>query len=158
MTTLAEWLRQRRFPPEFRIGVPQAYATAGSDRTEPEPDEAADLPDDVVADIATDVWRARRKLGDGRDLDGTSAQRQAVRHVRSVWERLTDAGVVVQEHEGTRYDVGLVLDVLAYQDDPDVVEEVVIETVRPSVFRDGRCIQVGEVIVAQPERGHGDGT
>jgi hypothetical protein len=112
-----------------------------------------------VADIVTELWRTTRKIDDG---DGTievpRVQRQANRHLRSAWDRLAEAGIEAQSYDGTRFDAGLDLNVLTYQDDPDAVEETVMETIRPSVYRDGRRIQIGQVIVAMPEqeRGHAD--
>lgn len=174
MSRAGEWLRQRRYPAEFRIDppvlpVPVTVHTEPAPVPEPEPApeprpqvesaaDATDLPDEVVAEIATDVWRTRRKIGDGRDPDAPRAQRQAARHVRAVWDRLAEAGVEIQEHEGVSFDLGMMLDVLAYQDDPKVTGETVLETVRPSVYRGDRCIQVGQVIVAVPEKGRGNGT
>lgn len=156
-------LRQRRFPAEFRIGPPPAVVA----HPEPPPlappvaipPDTSGLTDRAVADIVTELWRTTRKIDDG---DGTievpRVQRQANRHLRAAWDRLTEAGIEAQSHEGLRFDVGLKLDVLAYQSDPEAVEETVIETIRPSVYRDGRHIQIGQVIVAKPqkERGHAD--
>lgn len=161
MSKLGEWLRQRRHPAEFRIDAPVSPVPVTVEtvqRVEPaenvQPTERpADLPDDVVAAIATDVWRTRRKIGDGHDRDAPRTQRQAGRHLRAIWDRLAEAGVEIQEHEGAPFDVGMTLDVLAYQDDPDATKETVLETVRPSVYRAERCIQVGQVIVAVPEKG-----
>lgn len=72
------------------------------------------------------------------------------RHLRSAHDALAGTGVVVRDHDGMEFDIGFALDVLAYQPDPRVTRETVLETVRPSVFRDGHCIQMGQVIVARP--------
>lgn len=173
MSSAGEWLRQRRFPAEFRIDAPvlpvpvtvetvpaptAEAAPAPVPVVETVPADSTDLPDEVVAAIATDVWRTRRKIGDGQDRDQPREQRQAARHLRAVWDRLAEAGVEIQEHERVPFDLGMMLDVLAYQDDPDVTKETILETVRPSVYRGERCIQVGQVIVAVPEKGQDDGS
>ena len=172
MTRLGEWLRQRRFAAEFRIDAPvtpvpvtvetvpasAAEAPAEPVPTAPPATDPTGLPDDVLAELGTDLWRARRRLGDGQDRDAPREQRLAARSLRAAWDRLADAGVEVQEHDGMPFDVGMKLDVLAYQDDPNVTKETVLETVRPSVYRGERCIQVGEVIVAVPEKGRDDGS
>lgn len=174
--------RQRRFPAEFRI-APLVTDRVGrrpdpEPLLEPAPDpdpstssqeaggsagpgtaghggppEPADLPDPVLADLVTEIWRARRKVdGPDAERDAPRAVRWASRYLSAAADRLTTAGIEAHGHDGIRFDVGMELRVLAYQDAPDVTEETVIETVRPSVRRAGRVIQEGEVIVAVPKQ------
>ncbi len=156
MAGLRQRLRQRRFPPEFRI--PAGYpAGAPVPRGAPEaPPSDTLMPAALMADLATNLWRLGRKLADetgetGRAGTRTARQRKAARHLRAAQDALAKAGVKTQDHDGTAFDIGLTLDVLAYQPVPGATRETVHETVRPSVYRDGRCIQMGQVIVAQPE-------
>ncbi|MFC8798482.1 hypothetical protein ACFT2C_12180 [Promicromonospora sp. NPDC057138] len=172
-SSLAAWFRQRRFPAEFRIlppaELPHALPDALPDDLPPAevpdalPDDLSDvvpdgqpvddLPDDVVADLVTEIWRARNKVGGpGADQDPPRAVRWANRYLGAAADRLARAGIEAHGHDGLRFDVGMDLRVLAYQDDPGVTEETVVETVRPSVRRAGRVIQEGEVIVAVPEK------
>ncbi|MFD6138891.1 hypothetical protein [Promicromonospora sp. NPDC060271] len=116
-------------------------------------DLPGDLPDDVLAGLVTELWRARNKVdGPAAEQDPPRAVRWANRYLAAADDRLVRAGIEVEGHDGLRFDVGMDLRVLAYQDDPDVTEETVVETIRPSVRRAGRVIQEGEVIVAVPER------
>jgi hypothetical protein len=169
--SLSAWSRQHRFPAEFRIPPPVVPAGPASDlapgpasdpAADPAPDALPDpqpgarpddLPDDVVAGLVTELWRARNKVdGPAAEQDPPRAVRWANRYLAAADDRLVRAGIEVEGHDGLRFDVGMDLRVLAYQDDPDVTEETVVETVRPSVRRAGRLIQEGEVIVAVPER------
>ena len=171
--SLSAWSRQRRFPAEFRIvapvvvpdipagpvgGAPLPAAEPVPTKSvppahlPPAPLPADDLPDDVMAGLVTEIWRARNRVdGPGAEEDPPRAVRWANRYLGAAADRLADAGIEVKSHDGLRFDVGMDLHVLAYQDDPDVVEETVVETIRPSVRRAGRVIQMGEVIVAVPE-------
>jgi hypothetical protein len=171
-STLSAWSRQRRFPAEFRILPLVADGAGRPPAAEPAPPSApssdneagaavlggrqpepADLPDRVVADLVTEIWRARRKVdGPDAERDAPRAVRWASRYLSAAADRFSTAGIEAHGHDGIRFDVGMELRVLAYQDAPDVTEETVIETVRPSVRRAGRVIQEGEVIVAVPER------
>ncbi|GAB2488062.1 hypothetical protein GCM10027063_31980 [Promicromonospora xylanilytica] len=171
-SSLLAWSRQRRFPAEFRIaapvvvpGVPGPAHDAPPSAPEPAPpafppqpslspgDLAGDLPDDVVAQLVTEIWRARNRVdGPAAEQDAPRAVRWANRYLGAATDRLAGAGIEIKSHDGLRFDVGMDLHVLAYQDDPDVVEETVVETIRPSVRRAGRVIQMGEVIVAVPEK------
>lgn len=161
-------LRQRRFPEEFRIPpghlypepalarpantVPAATAVTSAAAAGQPGAEGSGLPDPALADLATHLWRLARKLGPGRaDGAASAGQRLAGRHLRAAREALTEAGVETQDHDGSDFDIGLSLHVLAYQPTPGAARETVLETIRPSVYRDGRQIQIGQVIVAQPE-------
>jgi len=148
-----EELRQRRYHRAFRIAAPmwdelarerlrQLLATA---------DTPAGAPVDkrALADAVTNVWRAERKLRRAPDGQG-AATRQARRYLTQSRDALAAAELVVQEHDGDVLHPGRSLDVLAYQDDPTVSEEVVTETVRPTVYFQNRRIQLGQVIVGRP--------
>jgi hypothetical protein len=142
-------LRQRRFPPEFRI--PDNYPEIAAVVQEAVP-VADDQPADVVmADLATNLWRVTRKLTGEQNGDAARGRRMASRHAQAAQESLAEAGIQVQDHDGTPFHPGLSLDVIAYEARPGTVSETIVETVRPSVYRAGRCIQSGQVIVAQPE-------
>ena len=174
VSSLADWSRQRRFPAEFRILPPVAGPGPASPAppvpshgplvapAPPVPDDPpddlagglpGDLTDEVVADLVTEIWRARNKVdGPGAEQDPPRAVRWTSRYLGAAADGLAGAGIEVRGHDGLRFDVGMDLRVLAYQDDPTVTEETVVETIRPSVRRAGRVIQEGEVIVAVPEK------
>ncbi|MET0237987.1 MAG: hypothetical protein ABW224_25330 [Kibdelosporangium sp.] len=145
-------VRQWRFPPEFRIPAEYPDIPAAEPErppaTHPGADETADV---VMADLATNLWRVIRKLGNEENGDAARGRRMASRHAQAAQESLAEAGIQVQDHDGTAFHLGLSLDVIAYEARPGTVAETIVETVRPSVYRAGRCIQTGQVIVAQPE-------
>jgi hypothetical protein len=78
--------------------------------------------------------------------------RQPYRHVQSACDALAEAGVVIQDHDGQEFNTGLELKVVAFQPDPGWTSDRVAETIRPSIYRNGRSIQMGEVIVGTPDR------
>jgi hypothetical protein len=108
------------------------------------PPEDAD--DSSLAEAATNLWRARRKLAQGNDGQG----KQAARYLRTCAEALAAAGLTVQDHDGEPFHAGRSVDVLLYSDDPEVTVETVVETVRPAVYHHDRRIQTAQVIVAVP--------
>jgi hypothetical protein len=115
------------------------------------PADGLHLDADTVADIAVDLWRARRRLRDGDP---------PARHLDSLRDRLARAGVEIQEHEGLAVDAGTALDVVAWEVRAGVDRDVVVETVVPSVYCAGRPIRIGQVIAARSgdegELGAGD--
>jgi hypothetical protein len=107
--------------------------------------------DGVVVEVLTNLWRAQRKL----DAPGgeNATRRQAVRHVQAAVDALAGAGWTVQDHDGRRFDPGLALEVIAFEPRPEIDAETVLETVRPCIYSGSRRVQIGQVIVARPDRG-----
>ena len=107
------------------------------------------LDEKLLADAATNLWRAQRRLArDGGT--STARDRQAGRYLRTCREALTDAGMVIQDHDGDAFHPGRSIEVLTFQEDPALAGEVVLETVRPTIYLRDRRIQTGQVIVAGP--------
>jgi hypothetical protein len=164
LSSFRQRARQRRFPPEFRIPVPPDQPSPVAP-PEPVPALAAppepspsDLDDQAVADIATNMWRVLKRFSDNGSGEVTKAQRMATRNLTAMSERLSEAGVRVQDHDGMAWDPGMSLKAIAYEPRPNIDRETVVETVRPTVYRGGQCIQFGHVIVGVPEKGQDSGT
>ncbi|MFD1152241.1 hypothetical protein [Saccharothrix hoggarensis] len=107
-----------------------------------------------LAEAATNLWRARRKIAKA-GVDASREGRQVARLLTSAQEALDRAGVVIQDHDGLAFHPDLLLDVLAFAEDPALTRDVVVETVRPSVYLGDRRIQRGQVVVGCPETGGG---
>lgn len=106
---------------------------------------SAEVDEKAMAVLATQLWRARRKVG-----RGAKWLRQAGRDLDSCREVLAGAGVTVQDHDGDRFHAGQSLEVMAFEEDPSLAAETVRETVQPSVYLADRRIQRGKVIVGMP--------
>jgi hypothetical protein len=105
----------------------------------------------ALVEALTSLWRARRKLEAG-DGSGDQTRRQATRHLRAAIDALAGAGWSIQDHDGAPFDAGLALEVIAYEPREDVPTESVLETVRPCIYCGARRVQIGQVIVAKPEK------
>lgn len=114
-----------------------------ADRAEQARTEAA------LTEAMTALWRAQRKLD---ATAGDPVQRQAARHLLAAGDALARAGWSVQDHDGTRFDPGQALEVIAYEARAGIASETVLETVRPCVYSGSRRVQIGQVIVARPEK------
>jgi hypothetical protein len=159
-------VRQLLYPKEFRIAPlawpddlvsslerlarsPAPVETAASGQ-----EDAASLKERVrmLADVGTGLWRLRQKMvrpGTSEPLDD---MRRAYRHLESVWDTLAQSGLEIQDHTDTLFDSGLSLKVIAFQPTPGLGREMVIETIKPTIYYKGQSIQMGEVIVGTPER------
>ncbi|MFD5827534.1 hypothetical protein [Lentzea sp. NPDC060358] len=140
---------QRRYHREFRIAAPRWPAPVSLAALVGHADVPA-LGEKDLADAATNLWRAQRRLS--RLLEENSREAKRVdRYLQATRRALDEAGLLVQDHDGTKFHPGLSLEVLTMQPVPALRHEVVLETVRPSVYLAGHRIQMGQVIVGYPE-------
>ena len=156
-------LRQWAFPREFRI-PPSPYAHELEDilnlvraaiATPPQERPTAADGDrlKLLADVGTGLWRLKQKMvkpGTDQPLD---EMKRAFRHLESVWDALSQAGTEIQDHTDNAFDPGMSIKVIAYQPSPGLTREKIIETIKPTIYYNGRLIQMGEVIVGRPETG-----
>jgi hypothetical protein len=139
MRYLSRWRaerRQRRHHRPFRIAAPvwsrddrallvaslrEVVEKAVPDDGRPDPGPGA--ADGDLVEAATSLWRAQRRLarlnGDCSP-EASAGTRQVRRYLVAVEGALRATGVKVQDHEGTRYDPGLALEVKAWVDRSDL--------------------------------------
>lgn len=131
-------------------GPPSDTVSPGAVSPGPDP---GGLSDAVVSGLATDLWRARRRVtGESAAQRPDRALRMAARPLGGAVDQLRDAGIEIHDHDGQAYDPGMRVEVMAHQEEPGLAAETIIETVRPTVRREGRVIQQAEVIVGMPPR------
>ena len=172
-TPFLQKIRQYMLPAEFRISA-AAYSQDVRDElsqaidhflknwpppTAP-PAPVADVPDPrrllFLADVGTGLWRMRRtmipagspRFMEARPVDG---MRKSFNWLVSVWDVLKENGLEIQDHTGCVYREGQDLKVPAFEPTPGLNVDTVIDTIKPSIYLDGRMIQMGEVVVGTPE-------
>ena len=109
-----------------------------------------------LADVATGLWRMRRNMvptGSTRLMDARPMEemRKPFRWLVSVWDALKENGLEIQDHTGDLYDSGQFLKAPAFEPTPGLRQDTVIDTIKPSIYLDGKMIQMGEVVVGIPE-------
>ena len=109
-----------------------------------------DIPVNTVLNIATDVWRLRHWIDEAEQEAANPAMSRLKRAMAHLWDTLERSDIQVYDHTGSAYDPGMSLDVLAFQPMPAVHDEIIGETLKPTVYYRGALIQVGEVIVNTP--------
>ncbi|MBI5576678.1 MAG: hypothetical protein HY896_10005 [Deltaproteobacteria bacterium] len=107
----------------------------------------------LFAEIGTGLWRLKRRMVHPQTGRPQEEMKRAFRHLESVWDTLVQAGFEIRDHTGDTMPEGGIygLKVIAFQPAAGISRDVVIETVKPSVFRMNKMIQMGEVIVGTPE-------
>jgi hypothetical protein len=149
-------LSQMRYPEPFRIGPavwppelqgaleklarPAAPGTEG---------ESAML--DLIKKLATELFRARKRMLKPGSPEPLDEMRRPWRHVEAMWDLLHQSEFEVQDHDGKRFEAGLELTVIAFQPTAGLQKETILETIRPSIYHKGQLVQRGEVVVGKPE-------
>ena len=106
----------------------------------------------IWADMANAVWALQQKSCDPMTSETRAEFRPVSRHIERMVECLKEIGVELQTHTNQPFDSGLSLEVIAFQPTPGIVREIVTETIRPTVYLQGHRLQIGQVIVATPEK------
>jgi hypothetical protein len=106
----------------------------------------------ILADMANALWAIQQKSCDPMTSETREEFRGVSRHIERMVECLSEIGIEVQTHTNQPFDSGLSLEVIAFQPTPGIVRELVTETIRPTVYLQGHRLQIGQVIVATPEK------
>jgi hypothetical protein len=159
------WLdvRQRFYPCEFRISklvishstLSALFGTMGAG-TPPSPRFMEQVKDEeqfarLAVDIGNAAWRLKLRLVDPHTGRPPEEMRKLYRHVETIWDALTSAGIEIQDHTNQPFRTGLALDVIAFEPNVDMVRETVVETIAPSIYYRNGKLQTGKVIVGTPK-------
>ena len=107
---------------------------------------------ELVADIATGIWRIKNNFSTVNLNDLPDEVKKAYRHIESTWDALNSAQVNVLSHTGEKYPHGNPqLDVIAFEPSSSVQIEIITETIKPTIFFKDTKIQMGQVVVAKPK-------
>src|SRR5687768_5543998 len=102
------WVRVRQWRQHkaFRISAPrwsesqcadiERYLSELTAVVPPPVDNAAPSDDKALAEAATNLWRAQRKLAQGKQ---EAQGKQAARYLRTCAEALAEAGITLQDHD-----------------------------------------------------------
>jgi hypothetical protein len=158
---MLETLRQLLFyPKEFRIAPPKwpDFSEAMEDmvsllesplsETEISSGKGKGLLN-LTVEMGTAVWRLQRRLTTEGEVP--EEIKRVSRDLESIGDALRQAGIEIKDHTGEKYVSGMALRVIAFQPTPDLSQEQVIETIKPTIYRKDKIIQMGEVIVGVPE-------
>ena len=104
----------------------------------------------ITAEVGTTIWRLRRRISAG----GESAELlgRFSRDLDAGEDFLRQGGIEIKDYTGEKYDGGMALKVIAFQPVPNLPCEKVMETIKPTIYFKNAILQIGQVIVAVPEK------
>ena len=166
-------IRQFRYPREYRIGqvrmppgarraVREALRSALSPPASlPLPGSPLQADSRFIEELCTRLWRLDQRFAKLRSGDESPELQQLENRFADVQDVLRAAGFELHDYTGQRYDPGLTVRVLTYQPTAGIAagQEIILETIKPTVYYHGRLLASGEVIVgvSMPKGGEQDG-
>jgi hypothetical protein len=117
----------------------------------------ATLPEGVaraLIALAMNAWRIRVKLTDSnrepREEIGKDEMKKINRYCDAMFESLSGIGMEVKDRTGDAFDYGLPEKVVIAQPQPGLTREIIIETIRPTIYWNTQIAQPGEVVIGTP--------
>lgn len=164
--TLRASIRQWSYPAELRIYPAADVAQLSDDlisikemlqalTSESAPADASSPQDDSMPNwirAATSIWRLEKTLGGLQPSAAGSDMRWIHRHAEGIKDAIQAAGFDIRDHTREVIPSGgaYFLKVVAYEPTPDIEQEIVIETIKPTIYFRSKIVQTGEVIVGTP--------
>jgi len=115
------------------------------------------LPENVaraLLALAMNVWRIRVRLTDlnrePREEIGKDDVKKINRYCDAMFQSLSGIGMEVKDRTGEAFDYGLPEKVLTAQPQPGLTREIIVETVRPTIYWNTQIAQPGEVVIGTP--------
>ena len=159
MKILSIRVKQALYPSQFKISSPDLLSISNSlervstllgsasSTQKPESVQETGLLG-LFADVAINIWRMQRRVQAKEDM--TEELRKISRDIESAWYVLEQAGIEVKDHTGEKYNSGMALRVIAFESVPNISEEQIKETIKPTIYYKQKLFRMGEVVVAKP--------
>lgn len=104
-----------------------------------------------MADLATNLWRAKQRLVGLIDKGNFPAEaKKVLRPIESAIENLEVIGIRIEEFTGQPYVQGMALNVISSQPNSTLKSDIIYETLKPTIFFRDQFIQAGDVIIEGP--------
>lgn len=161
---LRQWLQ----PEEFRISPPRAFPGIESELQQlvkaiselpqagQEEPEAASGPIDkayhkFLADLGTRLWRLRNRMTKPGSKEALPGMEKAFRFFESAWDALAREKIDVVDYTNEVFDPGVPLEVIGFEKRNNLVQKMIIETIKPTIYYGDHLIQAGQVMVGIPD-------
>jgi hypothetical protein len=104
--------------------------------------------------LAMNAWRIRVRLTDSdrepREEIGKDDLKKINRYCDAMFQSLSGIGIEVKDRTGEVFDYGLPEKVLTAQPQLGLTREIIVETVRPTIYWNTQIAQPGEVVIGTP--------
>jgi len=158
---MLESLRQLSYPKSFRIddrGWPDLSELFASLNSLLNSKDKQPVTDDnkqgellkLVGEIGTIIWRLQKRTV--AEIEPPEKVRRISRDVEAATDIFCQGDVEIKDHTGQVYDGGMRIRVISFQQMPGLLQDQIIDTIKPTIYYKGKMIRMGEVIVGTPEK------
>jgi hypothetical protein len=108
-----------------------------------------------LIELATNAWRIRTRLTDPasrepREDINKEDIKKLHRFLEAIFTALNEVGLEVKDRTGEIFDYGLPEQVVSAQPQLGLTKELIIETIRPTIYWNSQIAQQGEVVIGTP--------
>lgn len=104
----------------------------------------------IISEVCVGVWRARSKMIDPVSGEPLEESKRALRPLESTLDTLLQGGFEIKDYTNKPYVVGMLEKVVTWEQKEDLRNEIIIETIRPTIIYHEKVLQNGEIIVGVP--------
>lgn len=105
----------------------------------------------TLADLGTNLWRARQRLLRLLDKGSLGADyKKILRPIESALENMGSIGVKVIDFTGRPYVQGMALNIVSSQPNSSLKADRIYETLKPTIYFREQFIQAGDVVIEGP--------
>ncbi|OGN20511.1 MAG: hypothetical protein A2910_01940 [Candidatus Yanofskybacteria bacterium RIFCSPLOWO2_01_FULL_39_28] len=100
-----------------------------------------------VVELAVEIWRIQNRLIKASSNLEDVQKRGLESSVQKLRKYLDNFRIEIIDHTDQKYNEGLSVDVLSFENDPSVTEPMIKETVEPTIICQGNVVKKGKVVV-----------
>ena len=105
----------------------------------------------LIAEISSSVWRLKQRIIDPKTGEVFEEMKKMSRPVEKIYSSLEDKGFKVIDRVNEKYISGMYERVITFEPTDQLTCEVIVETVKPTIYYQDKVIQQGEIIVGVPK-------
>jgi hypothetical protein len=108
-----------------------------------------------IIGLITNLWRTKTRIIDSKsrepreDLKKEDV-RKIARYLESMFEGIKNMGFEVKDRTDEPFSYGMTENVIASQVQEGITQEIIIETLKPTIYWKNQIAQQGEVVIATP--------
>jgi hypothetical protein len=108
-----------------------------------------------IISLITNLWRTKSRINDsasGEPKEELKKEdiKKISRYLDSMFEGLKNMGFELRDRTGESFSYGMTEKVIASEPQEGISSEIIIETLKPTIYWKANIVQLGEVVIATP--------
>lgn len=100
-----------------------------------------------IVELAVEIWRIQNRLIKASSNLDDAQKRGLESSIQKLRKYLDNFRIEIIDHTDQKYNEGLSVDVLSFENDSGVKEPIIKETVEPTIICQGNVVRKGKVVV-----------